>query len=359
MPKLTGGQALVQSLQREGVDVIFALPGVQLDWAFDALYEARDSIRVIHTRHEQATSYMADGYARTTGRVGVCLTVPGPGLLNAAAGLSTAYSASSQVLCIAGQIPSPIIGKERGALHEIKDQLGMISSVTKWSARAMTPAEVPRVVREAFRQMSTGRPRPVEIEIPPDVLMNQADVEIEEPGIEARLGGDPDALERAARALGGSLRPLIFAGGGAISGEVGEELQRLAEMLEAPVVLSPTAKGAISSRHRLTLPLVGGYELFPTADVLLAVGTRFVLQGARAWNLRPGQTLIHLDIDPEEVGRTIEPTVGIVADVKQGITELLRRIPRHNRVRSPRDDELSAAKTVVARKLASLSPLGD
>src|SRR5215831_10758231 len=117
--RLTGGQALVECLKIQGLDVAFVLPGVQLDWAFDALWEARDAIRVVHTRHEQATSYMADGYARTTGRIGVCFVVPGPGLLNAASGLATAYACSAPVLCIAGQIPSKHIGAGRGLLHEI------------------------------------------------------------------------------------------------------------------------------------------------------------------------------------------------------------------------------------------------
>ena len=181
MPELTGGQALVQSLKVEGINTIFGLPGVQLDWAFDALYESRDQIKVYHTRHEQATSYMADGFARTTGKVGTCLVVPGPGLLNAAAGLSTAYACSSPVLCISGQIQSDLIGVGRGVLHEIDHQLEMIGSVTKWAGRAMSPGEVPGIVREAFRQLRSGRPRPVEIEIPPDVLQHEAEVELYAP----------------------------------------------------------------------------------------------------------------------------------------------------------------------------------
>src|SRR5690349_6347809 len=127
MPVMTGGQALVRQLRREGIDTIYGLPGVQLDWAFDALYDERDAIRVVHTRHEQATAYMADGYARSTGKIGTCMVVPGPGLLNATAALSTAYACSSPVLCLTGQIDSKQIGVGRGALHEINDQLGMIS----------------------------------------------------------------------------------------------------------------------------------------------------------------------------------------------------------------------------------------
>src|SRR3712207_1095707 len=176
MPELTGGQALVQSLKQEGITTVFGLPGVQLDWAFDALWEERDAIRVIHPRHEQATASMADGFARTTGKIGTALVVPGPGLLNATAALSTAYACNSPVLMVAGQIQSDLIEVGRGVLHEIPNQLGTIRSVTKWAGRAMTPEEIPGLVHQAFEQLQSGRPRPVEIEIPPDVLQKKADV---------------------------------------------------------------------------------------------------------------------------------------------------------------------------------------
>src|SRR5687768_12053525 len=148
--ELTGGQALVQSLKRHGVDTMFVLPGVQLDNTFDALYDEQDSIRLYHTRHEQAAAYMADGYARTTGKPGVCLVVPGPGLLNATAALSTAYACNSPVVCVTGQIQSDLIEFGRGLLHEIPNQLGMVRSVTKSAERAITPEEIPGLVDRAF-----------------------------------------------------------------------------------------------------------------------------------------------------------------------------------------------------------------
>src|SRR5258708_1361528 len=228
MVEMTGGQALVQSLKREGITTVFGLPGVQLDWAFDALYEERDSIHVVHTRHEQATAYMADGYALTTGQIGTCLVVPGPGLLNATAGLSTAYACSSPVLCVTGQIQSDLIGVGRGVLHEIPEQLRMIGSVTKWAARAMRPNEIPGVVREAFRQLRTGRPRPVEIEVPPDILALTADVTLLDPVEVSRVIPDSERLERAARALGQAKQPLIFAAGGVISSGATDALGLLA-----------------------------------------------------------------------------------------------------------------------------------
>lgn len=168
---LTGGEALVSSLVAHGVDTVFALPGIQLDGLFAALYDAQDSLRVLHTRHEQAVAYMADGYARVSGKEGVCVVVPGPGVLNAAAGLATAYACNSPVLCIAGQVRSDLIDAGRGALHEIPNQIGVLSSVTKDTTRIPAPRAVPSAVAEVFRELRSGRTRPVALEIAPDVLL--------------------------------------------------------------------------------------------------------------------------------------------------------------------------------------------
>src|SRR5215471_7153143 len=153
----TGGDLLADALHGAGVRVIFGLPGVQLDAAFDALARRADLVRVVHTRHEQATSYMADGYARASGELGCCMVVPGPGLLNAMAGLSTAYACSSPVLCVAGQVRSDQIDSGRGLLHEIPNQLEMLRSVVRWSGRAMRPEEIPALVAEAVARMRSGR----------------------------------------------------------------------------------------------------------------------------------------------------------------------------------------------------------
>ena len=170
----TGAENLVDTLAAEGVETIFGLPGVQLDYIFDALYGRRNEIRVIHTRHEQATAYMAFGYAQASGRVGTCLVVPGPGVLNATAALSTAYACNAPVLCITGQIPSAHIGGGLGFLHEIPDQTAMLASVSKWQGLIKSPADAAAVVREAFRQLNTGRRRPVVVEIPPDIAAARA-----------------------------------------------------------------------------------------------------------------------------------------------------------------------------------------
>ena len=158
---MTGGEAVVRSLIKLGVDTIFALPGVQNDHFFNALYDHRDQIRVIHTRHEQGAAYMAMGYAQSSDKIGVYSVVPGPGFLNTTGALSTAYAVNAKVLCITGEIPSDAIGKEIGLLHEIPDQLGIIRRLTKWGERIDAPENAPRLVTEAFSQLLSGRPRPV------------------------------------------------------------------------------------------------------------------------------------------------------------------------------------------------------
>jgi len=355
--QMTGGQALAASLLAQDVAVIFGLPGVQLDWAFDALYAVQDRIRVIHTRHEQATSYMADGYARTTGRPGVCLVVPGPGLLNAASGLATAYACSSPVLCLAGQIATDFIDRGRGVLHEVPRQLELAGSFTKWAARALAPGEVPGLVAEAFAQMASGRPRPVLIEVPPDVLQAVGDVGAIEPGAApSRPSGDPDLLEAAAKALGEAKQPVIFVGGGILRAEAWEELRELAELLQAPVVMSASGKGALSARHYLAQNMVAGRELLPQADVILVAGTRFVQPATSTWGPRPDQTVIQMDIDPEEIGRNTPVAIGIEADLKAGLAELVNRVPRHNRKRPSREEELTALKERIDDLLFELQP---
>ena len=356
---MTGGTALVEMLRRNGVDTIFGLPGVQLDGFFVALHDAQPAIRVLHTRHEQATAYMADGYARVTGREGVCAIVPGPGLLNATAALSTAYACHSPVLCVTGQIRSDMIDHGRGMLHEIPDQIGMIRHVTKHAARAMTPGEVPGVVDEAFRQLRTGRIRPVEIEVPPDTLFAEADVALlPETGPRAWEEPDPGVVTRAAKALANATSPLIYAGGGVLAGKAWDELLRLAELLQAPVVMTRNGKGSISDRHYLAHSEVAELELRPKADVVLAVGTRFVNSSSEPRTLHPETTLIRVDIDPVEVTRDVSPTLSIVADAGAAMAAMAEEIERVGSLRPSRKDELTAFKRSVDERVSAVMPQG-
>src|SRR5947209_11974117 len=218
MARMTGGGALVEMLRRHEVDTIFALPGVQNDALFVAFYDAGDGIRVIHTRHEQGAAYMAYGYARATGKVGAYAVVPGPGLLNTTAALSTAYATNAPVLCISGQIPSDLIGRGFGLLHEIPDQLGILRTLTKWAARINHPTQAGQLVNEAFRQLRDGRPRPVGLEVPLDVMALETEVALPGPGqVPAITTPDPQLIEKAAALLAEAHKPLLFVGSGAVA----------------------------------------------------------------------------------------------------------------------------------------------
>src|ERR1700751_2120102 len=192
MTRMTGGAALGEMLRRHGVDTIFALPGVQNDALFVAFYDAGEALHVVHTRHEQGAAYMAFGYARASGKVGAYAVVPGPGLLNTTAALATAYATNAPVLCISGQIASDLIGRGFGLLHEIPDQLGILSRLTKWAARIEHPTQTGRRVNEAFRQMRDGGPGPHALEIPPDVLALETEVALPAADTSAE-GAPPDA----------------------------------------------------------------------------------------------------------------------------------------------------------------------
>jgi acetolactate synthase-1/2/3 large subunit len=354
MPKMTGGQALAKSLYREGVRVIFGLPGVQLYHMMDGLYD-EPGIRFINTRHEQATTYMADGYARAGGGIGTALVVPGPGLQNASAGIGNAYAASSPVLVVAGQIQKELIGVDRGMLHEINDQMDTIKPVTKWAQRILDPAEVPGVVHEAFRQLQTGRPRPVEIEIPPETLAEVGDVDLLEAGIYERPAADSTRISEAAQMISQASNPLIFVGGGAVSSGATEALIKVAEFLQAPVLSTAEGKGAISDHHYLSIGSVRFRSDALAAqmeahDIVLAVGTRL----ASPEMLK--QKVVQIDIDDEEVGRNYEDTFGLVGDAARTLEELHKNLSAAGNPRANRTEELAALKAELEESAVHVEP---
>src|SRR5208337_709362 len=213
MPSLTTGQAIAESLIAHGVDTVFGIPGAHLYDFNDALARRRDRIRFITARHEQGAGYMAFGYAKSTGRVGAYTVVPGPGVLNSAAALCTAYGATAPVLCITGNIMSHLIGRGRGQLHELPDQLALLRGLTKWSERINHPTEAPAVMAEAFRQLKSGRVRPVAIEAPWDVFGMRAEVTVG-PAVKPPPppAPDQDSLAKAAALIAAAKRPLITVG---------------------------------------------------------------------------------------------------------------------------------------------------
>lgn len=328
--RMTGGQALARQLVLEGITDVFGIPGAQLDWATDALHEVREQIRFWVPRHEQTASCMADGYARSTGRIGTCLVVPGPGLLNAAAGLATAWACNARVLAIVGQVPSAAIGKGYGLLHEIADQSQILGSLTKWHAMARSPDEVPWLVREAVRQLGAGRARPVGIEVPPDVLSASAEVALiaPPPDEDARTAPDLALVEQAARLLHEARFPLVLAGSGALAADASVELQAVAERLQAPVVMTEQGRGVLSDRHPLATNLLGGRALFPHADVVLVVGSRFTdnINPGPAWP-QDRAKFIFVDADPGAWSAPQRPTLAIHADARLALAALGARLP--------------------------------
>jgi len=330
---MTGGMAIVDALVANGVEVVFGLPGAQLYPLFDALQQKSDAIRTIGARHEQACGYMAFGYARSTGRPGVYAVVPGPGVLNTAAALCTAYGCCAPVLCITGQVPSAFLGRGRGHLHELPDQLGTLRTLVKWAARIERPADAPEIVNEAFRQMLSGRPGPVAIEMAWDTMAASALVAPQGPATIAKAG-PPSSLEveAAAKLLAAAERPMIMTGSGAQ--HAGEAVRALAEELDAPVAAFRGGRGVVAEDHALGISSYAAYRLWPETDALVAIGTRAEMPYMRWTGMmslieRPQAPphLIRIDIDPAEMRRLV-PHAGIVADADAGTRSLLAAVRR-------------------------------
>jgi acetolactate synthase-1/2/3 large subunit len=320
MTVMTTGDAIVESLIAHGVDTVFGIPGAHMYDFNDALARRRDAIRFITARHEQGAAYMAYGYAKSSGRVGVYSVVPGPGVLNSAAALCTAYGATAPVLCITGNIMSHLIGRGRGQLHELPDQLALLRGLTKWAERIDHPTAAPQVMAEAFRQLASGRIRPVAVEAPWDVFGQKAEVApaARLPPIPAPTP-DPEAIAAAAKLIGAAKRPLITVGAGAQ--HAGEAVLRLASLLQAPVTAHRSGKGVVSDDSRYALNSVAAYEYWKEADLLIGIGSRLELQHFRWRWLPPNVKIIRIDIDPTEMVR-LKPHVGIVADSLAGTAAL-------------------------------------
>jgi acetolactate synthase-1/2/3 large subunit len=366
----TGGRALAARLRAHGVDTIFLIPGVQLDWAVDALREQAPALRLIVPRHEQTTTYMADGYHRASGRPGVAMVVPGPGVLNATAGLATAYAANAKLVFIAAQVHSQGLGRGLGLLHEIADQSGVIAGLTKWMRTVREADAIGPSVDAAFAALHAGRPRPVGLEIPHDLLQARlvTDGAVGPAGSAGTVGTagpastapaaadlpDPEALERAARLLDGARLPVIYVGGGIVAGDACEPLRRLAERLGAPVVMSDNGRGAISDRHPLALTTLAGRAVFEHADVALVVGSRFVdsLAPSAAWTGARLRTF-HVNLDAGDLGPPRTPEIALRADAGATLAALAERV-RPRAVLAPA--QLDALRAWADAQIARVAP---
>ena len=352
---MTTGEAVVASLIAHGIESVYALPGIQNDHLFDALFRAQNRIRTVHTRHEQGSAYMALGAALATGRAQACAIVNGPGLLNASAALLTAYSMNAPVLALTGEIPERDIGRGLGHLHELRDQAGLLARLVGHVAHSRAPAEAPRLVAEAISAMASGRRGPAAIECAIDTwgasgaCAPQSPLDAQEPAI------DEDAISAAAKHLGAAKNPMIICGGGAQ--DAAAEVTELAAMLQAPVLGYRRGRGVLDSRNPLSVTLPLAHELWARTDAVLAVGTRMMMQQHRGiagppWGLDDDIAVIRVDSDPAEPARVRAPAVALVGDAAPLLRRLIDALPAHNAKRRSRRGDMMLRQAAWSARLA-------
>jgi acetolactate synthase-1/2/3 large subunit len=332
--KTNGGSALIKSLELEGVDVIFGLPGGAILPVYDPIIDS--PIRHILVRHEQGAGHMAEGYAQATGRPGVAMVTSGPGATNIVTPIADAFMDSIPMVVITGQVPSAAIGTD--AFQEV-DIVGITRGITKHNELVTEAADIPRVIREAFHIATTGRPGPVLVDIPKDIVdpSNPRSAmewywpdSVDLPGYHPQVEGDAELVEAAARLILASEKPVIYAGGGILKARGADALRALAEMLDIPVVTTLMARGALPDDHPLCLGMPGMHGNYTAvtsmqeSDLLIALGSRFDDRvTGKLDGFAPDAKIIHVDIDPAELGKVRRPDVGITGDCRLVIEELI------------------------------------
>ena len=327
---MSGAQALIRSLEKEGVEVMFGYPGGQIMPVYDVLLDSR--IHHILTRHEQGAAHAADGYARATGKVGVCMSTSGPGATNLVTGIATANMDSIPLVAITGQVASHVIGTD--AFQEA-DTTGITLPVVKHNYLVTHPEEIARTVQEAFLLASTGRPGAIVIDVPSDISRAQVDFKYPEkveslPGYRPTTKGHTLQIKEAARLISAAKQPVIYAGGGVISAGASAEMRQLARLLDLPVTTTLLAKGAFPETDRLSLGMLGmhgtsyaNYVMMKT-DLIIALGARFDDRiTGRLDTFAPNAKIIHVDIDPAEIGKNVQVDVPIVGDARTVLRDLL------------------------------------
>src|SRR5436305_436827 len=349
--KMNGGQALIKSLEMEGVEVMFGLPGGAILPVYDPIIDS--PIRHILVRHEQGAGHMAEGYAHAAGRPGVALVTSGPAATNIVTPLCDAYMDSIPLVVVTGQVPYAVIGTD--AFQEA-DTVGIPMPVTKHNWLVTDASEIPRVVREAFHVATTGRPGPVLIDMPKDVAnqsMNWYWPEaVDLPGYKPTTKGHAKQIKDAARLMGEAERPVIYAGGGILKARAAEALRELVELTGFPVVTTLMARGAFPDDHERCLGMPGMHGNYTAitamqqSDLLIALGSRFDDRvTGKLDGFAQGAKIIHVDIDPAELGKVRRPDVPIVADCRPVIEELIKAVrpeqsPREFPSPAPRHPQL-------------------
>ena len=347
MQVLSTGEAIVSSLIQHDVDTVFGVPGAHIYHLCDALARENSKINFVTARHEQGAGHMAFGYAKSSGRPGVYTVVPGPGVLNSSSSLSIAYATNSPVLCLTGNIMSHLIGRGRGQLHELPDQLATLRSITKWAERINHPSEAPEIISEAFRQMMNGRRGPVSIEAPWDVFGIKAPVNLDEKNANISTSEpDPDHIANAAEIILNAENPMIVVGAGAQ--DASQSVQRLSELLQAPVTAHRSGKGVLSDAHELSLMSVAAYEYWPKCDCVIGIGSRLELIHFK-WRAEPTVKTVRIDIDPTEMPR-IPADVKIVADATTGTDALINELEKAVGTRQSRAEEFKGYRRVAQKK---------
>jgi acetolactate synthase I/II/III large subunit len=350
--RMTTGEVAVAALVAHGIDAVYALPGVHNDPLFDALFKAGERVRTVHARHEQGAGYMALGAALATGKPQVYTVVPGPGLLNSAAALLTAYGMNAPVLGLIGQISQAAIGRGLGHLHEIRDQAGIIARLVDFSARIRAPGEAAGLVAQAFRAMASGRHGPAMLECAIDVWGRSAPVApIAPPSPTPSPSLDEEAIAAAAKRLAAAKRPLIVAGGGAQGASA--EVTELSRLLQAPVLGYRRGRGVLDSRDPLSVTLPLGRELWGEADVVLGVGSR-LFYGLTHWGIDNDLAIIRIDADPDEPERVAKPAVALIGDAKPILRRLIEALPVGKR--PSRRAELEERQAKTRARLDKLKP---
>jgi acetolactate synthase-1/2/3 large subunit len=331
---MTGAKALIQALEKEGVDIVFGLPGGANLPIYDALVEA--NFRHILVRHEQAAAHMADGYARIKRKAGVCFATSGPGATNLITGIATAYADSSPILAVTGQVPLAMIGKD--AFQET-DIIGVANPCTKYSFQPRSAAEIPEMIKKAVYIAESGRPGPVLVDIPKDVQQATVDMKFPElikvRGYNPNVEADLSEMVRAVELLLNAERPIIMAGGGVILSGAFSELQALAELVKIPVVSTFKGKGAFPENHPLAMGPIGMHghaeanKIILEADCIVAVGARFSDRSVGKFDeFGKGMSIIHMDIDPAEIGKNKSVDVALVGDVKSSLRTLVKMLSK-------------------------------
>ncbi|MDP2739836.1 MAG: thiamine pyrophosphate-binding protein [Pseudorhodobacter sp.] len=328
MSNMFGGQAVVESLYAEGVETVFGVLGSTLLPVYDAL--VGHPMQLITPRSEDGAGHMADAYARVKGSPGVVLSTAGPGAAGVAAAMGEAYAESWPMLHIATQVPTPYLDKQKGVYHDGPNQRQIFRSVSVWDHRVERAEEIPEAIQEAFRIMRSGRPRPVFLEIPADLLRHSGRFRIATgptSGVTTEL--DLRAVDAAAKMLAESKAPVIWAGGGCVKAGAGPELLKLAEMLEAPVLCTNGSKGIVSDDHPLALGNMATVsdtirqEVLGQGDVMLGIGTRFSQRATDWWRLETPPRLIHADVDPAEFNLNLPADITVQGDAKAFLSALI------------------------------------